>query len=362
MKSFWFCAMCGLALLSGSGESQAQTDDCRMTAREVFAQKASSVVQVFSLTVNPFLVQSRVTPRFGSGFLLKNGYLLTNYHVVADAQTTTVYFGEYGIPARVIGIDPSLDIALLWTPKPGEPFEFADMGRVDIGQEVFAIGFPLGLGKTITAGIISGDSRILPRTTSSWLSPYIQTDAAISPGNSGGPLVDGCGRVLGMISSGISDYGAENIGFAIPADVLQPIVEELLQTGHVTRPWHGLYGQMTRPEVLQVMGAFGRGDRTGFLVETIEPGSAADRAGLRGGAWPVIWGGTEILIGGDIITHVDRKRIDTMDAALDAVGSLAIGATVELTIYRDGRELTKSVEIEERPVLERELEVYRYQQ
>ena len=185
--------------------------------------------QIFSLTINPYLVQERVTPKFGTGFLLEDGYLVTNYHVVADAGQTTVFFGDYGFPAQIMGIDPALDVAVLWTPQQGMPLEFADMDKAEIGQQTFVIGYPLGLGGTITSGVLSGVSRTLPRTTSSWLSPYIQTDAAISPGNSGGPLLDDCGRVLGMITLSIWEYGAENIGLAIPADVLQPVVEELVE-------------------------------------------------------------------------------------------------------------------------------------
>lgn len=354
-----------IALLAFGAAMPSSAGGCSMDARDVYAENASSVVQVFSLSINPFLVRDRVAPRFGTGFLLEDGYLATNYHVVADAQQTTVFFGEYGLPAQVIGIDPTLDVAVLWTVQPADALEFADSDQLEIGQEAFVIGFPLGLGKTITSGVVSGVSRILPTTTSSWLSPYIQTDAAISPGNSGGPLMDDCGRVIGMITSGISENGAENIGFAIPSTVLRPIVEELIDDGHVARPWHGIYGQMTTPQVMQVMGWSYEdwfGDASGFLVETIEPGSAADRAGLRGGEWPFIWGGTEILVGGDIITHVNGTRINTLDAALGAVGALEIGEAVELTINREGVVLKKSVVIEERPMLDAEMEVYRQQQ
>jgi S1-C subfamily serine protease len=205
-------------------------------------------------------------------------------------------------------------------------------------------------------------SRILPRTTSSWLSPYIQTDAAVSPGNSGGPLIDDCGRVVGLISSQISAPGAENLAFAIPIDVLGPVVADLTTTGRVSRAWHGLYGQMVTPVILQMMGAppWDAAELSGFLVETVEPGSAADRAGLRGGVWPVMWGPTEILLGGDIITEVNGVRIDSLEAALGIVRGLRIGETVKLKALRDGFEFESSVVLEERPLVEREMELFRY--
>ena len=192
--------------------------------------------------------------------------------------------------------------------------------------------------------------------------PFLQTDAAISPGNSGGPLVDECGHLVGMITAGIFDQEAENIAFAIPIDILEPVVEELIEKGYVTRPWHGLFGQMTVPPILQVIGIpESEWEEThGFLVETVEPGSAADRAGLQGGSWPMMWGGQEILLGGDIITQVNGRRIEDIDVALEMVRGLSIGSQVEIKFIREGQRLEAKVEIEERPILERELEIYRH--
>lgn len=358
--------LCGKVIMALVGAltaaGPARSEECSLSAEQIFARASPSIVQIFSLSIDPFLVLDRVQPSFGTGFQLGDGYVLTNYHVVADTQKTVAYFDEFAMPVQVVGIDPALDVAVLWTVQPGTPLEFGKSGDLAIGQQAFVIGFPLGLGKTISAGIVSGVSRVLPTTTSSWLAPYIQTDAAVSPGNSGGPLLDACGRVIGMITSSISDFGAENIGFAIPSDVLEPVAAELIESGHVSRPWHGLYGQITTPQIMQILGmplTEWYGESMGFLVETIEPGSPADRAGLLGGNWPVRWGGTEVLIGGDIITYVDGQRIDSMDVALGIVGALEIGDVVELTVLRDGREITKTIEIEERPILEGEMDLFR---
>ena len=350
-----------LLLLAPAQSAEAQT--CGLSARDVFAEHGGKVFEVFSLGVNPFRVYGRVVPRGGTGFLVGDGYLVTNYHVVADANDIVVFEDEEPYDVRVVGIDPTLDIAVVRTfpPITLDGIAYAESGGIEIGQTAYAIGFPLGVGKSISAGVVSGVSRILPRTTSSWLSPFLQTDAAISPGNSGGPLLDDCGRLIGMITTTIATKGAENLGFAIPVDVLRPVIEEIIETGGVARPWHGLYGQMTSPPILTMLGVPQQewSRYTGFLVETVEPGSAADRAGLIGGSWPVMWGGTEILLGGDIITAVDGERILDRDQALEKVRALEIGREVEITYYRDGWERTVLVTIEARPVLAQELEIYR---
>jgi putative serine protease PepD len=339
--------------------------DCGLEATALYEKVAESVVQVQSISVNPFLVRSRMRPNLGTGFVVGEGDVLTNYHVVSEAEEVVIFSDTRAIPADVIGIDPTLDVALLRPLEEGivaRPLEFAAPSAIAIGQDVYAVGYPLGIGKSISAGIVSGMSRVLPRTTSSWLSPYIQTDAAVSPGNSGGPLIDECGRVVGLITGKINAPAAENLAFAIPTEVLVPVVAELGTKGRVSRPWHGLYGQMVTPPILMMLGAppWEAREFTGFLVETVEPGSAADRAGLRGGVWPVRWGPTEILLGGDIITEVNGVRIDTLETALGIVRGLKIGERVKLRALRDGTELEVSVMLEERPLIEREMELYRY--
>jgi S1-C subfamily serine protease len=356
----------GLAFVIGlslAGSAQATEISCGRDAEQIFASAEGSVVQILAIAVNPFLVSGRITPRGGSGFVLENGLIATNYHVIANAHDLVVSTEDGVASVGIVGADPALDIALLelWDPlEVGGGLSLAPAEAMRVGQNVFALGYPLGIGKSVSAGIVSGVSRVLQRTTTSWLSPYLQTDAAISQGNSGGPLLDDCGRVLGMITAGISREGAENLGFAIPVDVLKPVLEELAETGHIARPWHGLYGQMVTPPVLLMLGVPMEEweAATGFLVETIEPGSAGERAGLVGGNWPVLWGGSEYLLGGDIITHVNGRRIDTYDAAIDAVLALQIGETVELQYLRWGEQLSTRVEIDERPMLQQEIDLY----
>lgn len=348
-----------------AGSALAADAECAITPAEIFEKSGTSVVEIFSISINPFLVSGRIVPRGGSGVITSDGHVVTNYHVVADANTVVVTYNGTGIEAEVVGIDPTLDVAVL---RPygladgSKAIDFADDEDVVIGQAAYAIGYPLGLGKSISAGIVSGYGRVLPITTSSWLSPFVQTDAALSPGNSGGALVDSCGRMIGMITKVIDPARGENIGFAIPVSVLRPAIAELIETGKVARPWHGLYGQFVTPPILLMLGVpyDEWEDYTGFLVETVEPGSAADRVGLTGGSWPVNWGGTQILLGGEIITHVNGIRIDDLKTALDVVRGLKIGDSVHIAGIRGSGRFEVRVTLRERPLLAEELELYRY--
>lgn len=353
------------AMATAVGPLSAASGDCEIPPSEIFTTTGKSVLEVFSIAINPFLVANRLVPRSGSGIVPDDGYIVTNYHVVADARTVVVFTEEGGAETQVVGIDPPLDIAVL-RPFGGAgqrpPIDLAKDSPVTIGQTAYAIGYPLGIGKSISSGIVSGYGRVLPDTTSSWLSPFLQTDAAVSPGNSGGPLVDECGRMIGMMTKVIDPQRGENLAFAIPLSVLMPVVDELIDHGRVSRPWHGLYGQFTTPAILHMLGVPPEDweAATGFLVETIEPGSAADRAGMRGGSWPVQWGPTQILLGGEIITHVDDARIDNLDAAIEMVRALRVGQTVRIRGFREGLPFVVQVTLEERPLIAEELGLYRH--
>jgi S1-C subfamily serine protease len=354
----------GVLLLAGGGIARADAGSvCALGAAEVFRQAGPSVVEVVSIGVDPFRLGDRIRSGSATGFFVKAGFVVTNFHAVVDATSVAILEDGGMRDAEIVGVDPSLDVALLraYPEGDGAPLPFAAEAAPEIGSAAFAIGFPLGIGKSISAGIVSGDHRILPRTTSSWLSPYLQTDAAVSPGNSGGPLLDACGRVVGMVTMVADAPGAQNLGFAVPVSVLAPVVEALAADGRVARPWHGLYGQMANPLILSLAGYPEEAweEALGFLVETVEPGSAADRAGLRGGVWPMLWGPGEILLGGDIITEVNGRAIRSIDDALAAVRGLVIGDSVRIAYLRDGERLESRVTIEERPLLEGEIALYR---
>ena len=339
---------------------------CAKTAVEIYREVAPSVVQIFSFGINPYRVIGRVESKTGSGVFLGDDLVATNFHVVLDATALAVSIEGNIFEAELVGRDPVFDIAVLRAPGLSahiEPIAFAPGNGVIIGQPAHVIGYPLGIGKSISTGIVSGVGRVLPLNTSSWLSPFIQTDAPVSGGNSGGALINNCGYLIGLVTLRSGSPEAENIGFAIPAETLRRELPELIESGKVARPWHGLYGQMVTPVILQLLGAppmaalFTRG----FLVETVEPGSAADMAGIRGGTLPVQWGMQEMILGGDIIIQVNGTEIQSFDDVRIVVQELEIGQTVTVKLLRDGVEIEVSALIEERPFLDRDLEVYRSQ-
>jgi putative serine protease PepD len=339
---------------------------CGKTPVEIYRDVSPSIVQVFSFGINPFQIIGRVDARNGSGVYLGNDLVATNFHVVLDASALAVSTDDNVFEAELVGRDPVVDIAILRAEGLStavRPISLAPSDEVVIGQPAHVIGYPLAIGKSISTGIVSGVGRVLPLNTSSWLSPFIQTDAPVSAGNSGGALVDDCGHMIGLVTLRSLSPEAENIGFAIPVETLRHELPELIETGKVARPWHGLYGQMVNPIILQLLGAppmaalFTRG----FLVETVEPGSAADMAGIRGGSLPVLWGMQEMILGGDIIMQVNGKEVLSIEDARDVVRGLKIGQTVKVKLLRDGEPMEVTAIIEERPLLERDLEAYRRQ-
>ena len=207
--------------------------------------------------------------------------MLSNSHVVFGRQVITVTLDEgTTLPAKLVGADPIFDIALLRIPTPTQGTlpvaRLGDSSTLRVGQEVFAIGNPLGLDQTLTRGIVSAINRRLPGAAWSLTEPLIQTDAAINPGNSGGPLIDSCGSVVGITTTILLE--AQSIGFAVPIDLVKSVIPQLLDKGRVVRPWLGVQGQFVAPalkELLRIPLV------DGFLVEAVEPGSPAEQQGCR---------------------------------------------------------------------------------
>ena len=176
--------------------------------------------------------------------------------------------------------------------------------------------------------------------------PLIQTDAAINPGNSGGPLVNRCGEVIGINSSILTD--AQNIGFAVPINIAKQVIPQLTQQGRVIRPWVGVHGRLIKKKDLSILNV---PLVDGFLVETVEPGSPAERVGVHGGDLPITIVGTEFLLGGDVITEMNGQSLDGPERMLRMVHSLKIGGKLNLTLYREGETRTVEFDIPERPIL-----------
>ena len=184
----------------------------------------------------------------------------------------------------------------------------------------------------------------MPYYTSSWLTPLVQTDAAISPGNSGGPLVNRCGEVVAVNT--IGSTAGQNTNFSIPIDTVKEYLPELLEHGRVIRAWHGINGVIVPAPLTYSIGI-----PPGYMVETIEPGSPAEEIGLRGGTFPIVIGNNEILLGGDVISEVNGTEITDMETVYRIARSLKVGDTVQLTYFRDGYPRKAEVVLPERPIL-----------
>jgi len=199
---------------------------------------------------------------------------------------------------------PIYDLAIIQIPKPDQgripTLSFGDSDRLRPGDDVIAIGNPLGLDQTVTRGIISGLNRILPERPFLLSHKMIQTDTAINPGNSGGPLLNRCGEVIGINSQIIS--GAQSIGFAIPSNLAKSTIPQLMEKGRVIRPWLGFDGQILEPELRHL---FNIPLADGLLVEAVEPGSPADAAGIQGGRTPIRMGQRSFILGGDIVLSIN---------------------------------------------------------
>lgn len=296
----------------------------------------------------------------GSGFVIDtDGHIVTNNHVVEQADAVSVTFPDGTIgDAQVLGRDPYADLAVLEMDVPPEhlvPLELGDSRALFVGQRVVAIGNPFGLDGTMTVGIISALGRTLPAEVfqegGRFSNPeIIQTDAAINPGNSGGPLLDIRGRVVGVNYSIRSTTGTNSgIGFAVPVDTVKRIVPHLIEEGTYPYPYLGITAD-TRFTLAQLAGPLDLPVTRGVLVNEVTQGTAADRAGLRGGNREVEFLGTTVNVGGDIIVGIDGYALrDFDDLIAYLVRETEVGQEVTLTVIRDGEELEIPVTLGERP-------------
>ena len=296
----------------------------------------------------------------GSGFVWnKDGYIVTNNHVVSGANKIEVKFADgTTLPAKLIGADPDSDLAVVKVDNPGftlTPITVSNSPEIKVGQVAVAIGNPFGLENTMTVGIVSALGRTLPASetnangTSFSIPDIIQTDASINPGNSGGPLVDDQGALIGVNTAIESSSNSNSgVGFSIPATIVSRVVPELMANGKYEHPYLGISGTSLTPDIAKAM----KLDATqrGTLVEEVTPNSPSDKAGLRGSDRQVTIDGENINIGGDVITAIDGTQVKSID---DVIAYLAdhtdIGQKVTLTILRGGTEKSVDVTLEARP-------------
>ena len=338
-----------------------------LTINEIYERAKSGVVQINTSSVvvtrvpDPFfgfgIPQEQRRRGLGSGFVFdKSGHIVTNYHVVADVargrgEISVSFSNRERVRARIVGVDPATDVAVLKVETKSRaltPLPLADSDEIRVGDPVVAIGNPFGLERTVTAGIVSALQRQIasPSATRDPIDHVIQTDAQINEGNSGGPLLNGNGEVIGVntaiVTGNALERGNVGIGFAVPINTVREVAAELIDDGKVERPFLGVSVQEIREELADVVRL---PVERGLLVRRVIRGSAADRAGLRAGTTRVIVDGEGFVVGGDIIVAVDGDAVRTSSDLREAIAAKKPGETIELEIYRGGDRRTLDVEL-----------------
>jgi S1-C subfamily serine protease len=291
----------------------------------------------------------------GSGFVIDSeGHILTNNHVIDGANRIEVKLGASNTTytGTVVGADPATDLALLKVEAPADqlhPLTLGNSSEMEVGDPVVAIGNPFGLDRTVTSGIVSALQRQIQAPNGFSISKVIQTDAAINPGNSGGPLIDSNGEVIGInsqIETGGGGNGNVGIGFAIPIDTARAEIHQLETTGEVEHAFLGISGGTITPETARAQNL---PVEEGVTVQSVVKGGPADKAGIEGGNTTATINGTEVSLGGDIITEVDGKKVAGMDEVVNIVNADKPGDQLEVTILRSGKTKTVTVTLGERP-------------
>ncbi len=310
---------------------------------ELFQATSASVVYITSIELRRSLFSLNIyeIPQgTGSGFIWdKEGRIVTNYHVIGDANRVEVTLADQSTwRGTLVGVAPDKDLAVLKISAPPErltPLQIGEARTLLVGQKVFAIGNPFGLDQTITAGIVSALGREIKAVTGRTIQGVIQTDAAINPGNSGGPLLDSAGRLIGVNTAILSPSGVSaGIGFAVPVDVVNRVVPEIIRHGRMIQPGIGV--AIANDRITQ------RFDIDGVLVINVQPGSSAESAGIRGTTQV----GGEVIVG-DIIRSVNKNKVTSYDELRNELDRYRVGDEVILRILRDGSEIRVSVLLEE---------------
>jgi S1-C subfamily serine protease len=333
-----------------SSSPASQSNSSGLTARDIYRRAAPGVVFVRARSVQQTQSPFEIFPRqqenesTGSGFVLDDkGDILTNAHVVASSLDVRVTFSDHRtVAARVIGKDPDTDLAVLGVNPKGvtlRPLVLGDSSTVRVGDPTIAIGNPFGLERTLTTGVVSALQRRITAPSGFAIEDVIQTDAALNPGNSGGPLIDASGRVIGVnsqIATGEGSSGNVGIGFAVPATTVKRVLPQLETAGRVRRPF---------------LGVRGRGSRNGVLVEAVQPGTPAARAGIRGGNREAIdeRDGSVVVLGGDVLTSIDGHPVMSMDDVHSLLGKRRPGQKVAVELERNGKPIKLSAQLGERP-------------
>lgn len=310
----------------------------------VYNKVSPGVVNITSTTVEfDFFLSPISRQGTGSGSVLDyEGNILTNYHVVEQAQNLEVALPDRTkYRAKMVGFDKQNDLAvirLVGAPKDRlHPVAMGESASLKVGQKVLAIGNPFRLQNTLTVGIISSLGRRIQTEGGDLVENVIQTDAAINPGNSGGPLLNSAGEMIGINTSIFTTSGGNiGIGFAIPVDTVRRVVKDLITEGRVLRPWFGVEGYTVTEDLA---GALDLPVTSGVLVARVGRGSSADSAGIRGADEIKYLYNERILVGGDIITQVDNTPVGSTEELRLALEGKRPGDTVQVTLYRNGKKM-----------------------
>jgi putative serine protease PepD len=319
----------------------------------VYEKVADGVVNITSTAIQvDFFFNAFPSQGSGSGSIIDmKGHILTNHHVVANAQKLEVTLADGSKwSAKLIGSDPDSDLAVIKIDAPHEKLKVIPMGdskKLRIGQKVLAIGNPFGLQRTLTTGIISSLGRTIRSEAGNMIEDVIQTDAAINPGNSGGPLLNSDGEIIGINSAIISPSGGNvGIGFAIPVNTAKKVVPELISKGYVTYPWIGATIQSLIPEVAKYLKI--KIERGAMIAEVVK-GGPADKAGLKGGNERVQVGNLIMIVGGDIVVKADQNEVKTNDELIRYIREKKPGDMVVLKVFRKGDYMDIRLTLGERP-------------
>jgi S1-C subfamily serine protease len=338
-----------------TSEATAFENPTGRTISDIYSTARKGVVQVLATSVvsdNPFF-GSRESRSLGSGFVIdKSGHVVTNYHVVENAAKVEVSFSANDeMPATVVGTDPSTDIAVLRIKgaqnRSLTPLDLGSSRGVEVGDAVVAIGNPFGLERTVTAGIVSALQREITAPNGFAIDQVIQTDAAINHGNSGGPLLNADGRVIGVNAQIETETGGNvGIGFAIPIDTVTEVVAQLIEDGRVEHAYIGIEMATVTEELAASVRLPAD---SGVLIQVVRPGSPAEEAGLRGGTTQVVVDGESYFVGGDIITRADGRMVESAERLRSVVTSKQPGDELALEIQREDETTEVTVKLGRQP-------------
>ena len=333
-----------------SSEPAAQTTP--LTVGQVYRNAYRGVVEITVTSEsqsNPFGQQQSQTAQ-GSGFVIDDsGHIVTNDHVVDSAKTVSVQFWNGATyKASVVGTDPSTDLGVIKVDAPQSvlhPLQFGNSSDVQVGDAAIAIGSPFGLEETVTSGIVSALHRQMEAPNNFTINDSIQTDAAINHGNSGGPLLNINGDVIGVNSQIRSDSGgSDGVGFAIPSDTVKSIADTLIGNGKVEHAYLGVSVQEISSSVADQLSLV-----TGVEVATVKANTPAAKAGLKGSTGNKVLDGRQYPTGGDVITAIDGQKVTSSENVQQAIDAHQPGDTVKITYWRNGDSHTVSVKLTTRP-------------